>query len=134
MSSTFGARFPASPSPPGGARHPCLWWLLFPATLLTSGCEGVPSNLNPQGPPATEIANLTWFLLGVAGVITLIVLALLFAGLRQAQPEFATPALEAPRGDNHILTAVTVLSAVVLVVLALFFTFAERAIATPPTP
>ena len=134
MSSTFGARFPASPSPPGGARHPCLWWLLIAATLFTGGCEGAPSSLNPQGPPATEIANLTWFLLGVAGVITLIVVALLFAGLRRAGPEFATPTLEVPRGDNHILSVVAALSVVVLVALALSFTFAERAIATPPTP
>ncbi len=55
--------------------------VLVPTLLLTSGCQGALSTVDPAGPAAREIALLWWILLGGAAVIFLLVMALLAAAI-----------------------------------------------------
>ncbi|TVP70943.1 MAG: cytochrome c oxidase subunit II [Rhodobacteraceae bacterium] len=59
--------------------------VLFLAVVLTAGCAGPLSTLDPAGPVAGQIAWLWWAMLAGAGVLTLLVLVLVamgFGGLR----------------------------------------------------
>jgi cytochrome c oxidase subunit II len=63
--------------------------LLLGGALLLGGCAA-PSTLAPQGPAAERIAGLWWIMLGLAGAIYTVVIALLLIGLfrrRQSEPE-----------------------------------------------
>jgi heme/copper-type cytochrome/quinol oxidase subunit 2 len=56
------------------------WALLAGGALLLGSCAA-PSTLAPQGPAAERIAGLWWIMLGLAGAIYALVLALLLIGL-----------------------------------------------------
>ena len=52
------------------------------AVPLLAGCDGALSTLAPAGPAASQIARLWWVMLGGAGLITVLVLALAWIALR----------------------------------------------------
>ncbi|MCC6383003.1 MAG: cytochrome c oxidase subunit II [Dehalococcoidia bacterium] len=95
-----------------------LLWLLTSATaLVAAACSNSPSSLDPKGPSASRIADLWWIMAGIAGVIFLLVVALLtYALLHRRQPDethFPGPA----SGHVFILAGGVVLPVVVLSVL-----------------
>jgi cytochrome c oxidase subunit II len=49
--------------------------------VVLAGCDGSPSVLDPQGPAARRLAELTWVLLGFLGVATVAVLAVVALAL-----------------------------------------------------
>ena len=54
--------------------------------LLLAGCEGPLSILDPQGPAAAQIAVLWWTMLTGAGLLTVMVMALVWLGFRRDGP------------------------------------------------
>ncbi len=57
---------------------PGLWVL---GAVALAGCGGDHSVVQPKGPEAARIAALSWFMFGLAGVITVVVFVLLAVGL-----------------------------------------------------
>lgn len=60
--------------------------VLFLAVVLTAGCAGPLSTLDPAGPVAGQIAWLWWAMLAGAGVLTLLVLVLVAMGFGGPRP------------------------------------------------
>ncbi|MGR3251015.1 MAG: cytochrome c oxidase subunit II [Paracoccus sp. (in: a-proteobacteria)] len=64
------------------------------AVPLLAACEGPLSTLTPAGPAAVEIARLWWAMLIGSGLITLLVMAMLWAALRRQSHGHPGPAAE----------------------------------------
>ena len=62
-------------------------------SYLLSGCAGLPSPLDPQGPAAARIAGLSWLLFGLGAAIYVAVVGFLLVALirRQRNPSEDTP-------------------------------------------
>jgi cytochrome c oxidase subunit II len=71
------------------------------ACLVLAGCDGSPSALDPQGPAARHLAELTWILLGFLGVATVGVLAVLALALLRRRG--ADPAAERQLRTERLL-------------------------------
>jgi cytochrome c oxidase subunit 2 len=65
------------------------------AVLVVSGCAGVQSALDPQGPRAAEIASLAWVLFAVCGLVLVIVIGATWISIRGAPGLRARMAREA---------------------------------------
>jgi len=52
---------------------------------LTAGCSAVQSSLNPRSPQARDVANLSWLMFAIAGIVTLVVTGLLVAAIRRGR-------------------------------------------------
>lgn len=59
-------------------------YALVAAVFFLSGCRGIQSTLDPQGPQADEIARIAWVMFWGAGFILLLVMALALATLFRA--------------------------------------------------
>jgi cytochrome c oxidase subunit 2 len=67
-------------------RFPCestVRYSLIAFAIALSGCSGIQSALDPKGPKAAGVLNLTWFLVGTAAVVYVIVVAMLCYVLRR---------------------------------------------------
>jgi cytochrome c oxidase subunit 2 len=64
-------------------------------------CSGEASTLDPAGPRAARIAQLTWLLTGLGAAVYVLVLAALFLALRRSA---GRPILAAP-GDTRLIVA-----------------------------
>lgn len=99
--------------------------------LLLAGCQSSPSTLNPQGPAAARISDLTWVLFVVGGAVYVIVMALLLYALfrRRATTQSSGP----PGRERWIIWGGIGLTAVVLLLIFGFAVNTLVAIARPDT-
>lgn len=92
--------------------------LALSPTLWSASCTSDRSMLEPAGPEAENIADLSWIIFTTAGVVTLLVFALLGVGLvrhRRARPD--GPAVER-RTERWVIAGGVVLPVVVLAPIA----------------
>jgi cytochrome c oxidase subunit II len=101
------------------------WWDYLSIGLLAillSSCsvDGQPSTLNPQGPMADRVANLSWAMFIVAGIVLAVVTILLLVAIFRRPGEDLRPEVN-PHRDRRALTLViiggAILPAIVLIVL-----------------
>lgn len=102
--------------------------------LLFSGCSTAPSILDPRGPEARQIANLTWALFGTAVVVFLIVsVILVFAIARRRDKVVVTVGPDRQRTLVAVIAAGGVVPAVALTVLMGAGIVIEQALVVPPS-
>jgi cytochrome c oxidase subunit 2 len=101
---------------------------------LLGGCANIPGALDPKGPAAAEIANLSWLMFGLAAAIFLIVMGILAYILfwrarreTREEPE-PNPALD----RNFIIWGGIVIPTIILVALFFFNLRTMAATAAPP--
>jgi cytochrome c oxidase subunit 2 len=77
------------------------------AFLLVSGCTavqasptGIPSALDPHGPDAAQLANLTWVMLALGTIMWLLVIGFMFAALWRKQRGTSETAPDGKAGDE----------------------------------
>ena len=114
---------------------PILKFLLVLLPLMLAGCQGFHSSLDPAGPMAGEIYHVIRIFLWVTTPIyVLVVIATIFAVAKmRAKVDLRTdpvlmPQPEANRGTNRVITALVVLSTVILFGLMLTDFLAGRKI------
>ncbi len=66
-------------------RRHLIGWLLFVCAANLSGCAGSPSVLSPQSPNADRVAQLSWVLFIIAGLVFAVVMVLLMLGILRAR-------------------------------------------------
>ena len=94
---------------------------------------GVQSALNPAGPQAAAIANLTWWFFGVCALVYLLVLAATcWAVARRRKPSDDAPETSVRLG--WIVGAATAVTIVTLVVLTVSSVVAGRGLTSPSGP
>jgi cytochrome c oxidase subunit II len=105
--------------------------LVVLATLVVCwSCGGNQVVLNPQGPVARSIAHLSWVLFALSGIVYALVLAAaLWAIGRRRRESDDSP--QTTRALTRTVTGAAVLTAVILVVLALASVTAERGLTQP---
>jgi cytochrome c oxidase subunit II len=106
--------------------------LVVGGALLLGGCAA-PSVLAPQGPAAERIAGLWWIMVGLAGTIYGVVVALLLIGLfqrRQLEPEGKRHPAD---GRAWILGGGVVLPVAVLLLLFALTISTMASLAAPPS-
>jgi cytochrome c oxidase subunit II len=98
--------------------------------LLLVGCAASPSTLSPQGPAATRIANLWWFLLVLGTLVFLVVLVFLFFALfGRKREDDATNSMR--KGSRIVLYGGIIGPAVVLLVVFGFTVATLNALSMP---
>jgi len=101
-----------------GARGP---WLL--SLLLLGGCVGNPSALNPAGPGARLLADLTWLFVAACGAIYLAVLLVMALAFRRGMKRGGDPtpvAHVAPTQDRRKLVLIGLALTGTVLVLSVF--------------
>jgi cytochrome c oxidase subunit 2 len=90
--------------------------------IALTGCSGVQSALDPKGPKAAGVLHLTWFLVGTAAVVYVVVVAMLVYVLRRGQrsrleldQDLGAELTEHDRGMKIWVAAATVLTTVILI-------------------
>src|SRR5687767_2284224 len=97
-------------------RNTALRCSMVAIVLLLVGCAASPSTLSPQGPAATRIANLWWFLLVLGTLVFLVVLVFLFFALfGRKREDDATNSMR--KGSRIVLYGGIIGPAVVLLVV-----------------
>jgi hypothetical protein len=91
--------------------------VLLLISLVPTACETAPSILNPRGPNAARAADLWWIMLGIAGLVYLFVVALLFYSLFRRRRSDTTRAVSDNDGSRFILANGVAMPAVILSVL-----------------
>jgi cytochrome c oxidase subunit II len=107
--------------------------LVVLATLVCWGCGGNQVVLNPQGPGARSIANLSWVLFALSGIVYVTVVAAATWAIRRRRRE-SDDSPETSAALTRTVTAAVILTAVVLVVLTLSSVAAERGLTQPSGP
>ena len=94
------------------------WWLAGCSTSL-SGCAGSQSMLEPAGPSAQAIALVWWWMLGVAVLLTVGVVALWLLAMRRGrqQPNGASETTAARHGWRWMVGGGVVLPSVAITAL-----------------
>ncbi len=101
--------------------------------LVAGGCSGVQSPLNPAGPQASSMAALTWWFLGVCGVVYVLTLAALFwAIVRRRRTTDDAP--ETSRRLGWIIVSAMAVTVITLVVLTTYSVVAGRGLNSPSGP
>jgi len=90
--------------------------------IALNACSGIQSALDPKGPKAAGVLHLTWFLVGTATVVYVVVVAMLFYVLRRGSRssvdldhELGTEIIEHDRGMKTWVVAGTVLTTIILI-------------------
>jgi cytochrome c oxidase subunit 2 len=83
---------------------------------LTAGCRGPMSFLDPAARQGREIAGLTWFLIGLGGVVYLIVIALMAIAIVRRRRDPTDPDL-APKSSTVVVIAGAVIPAFILMIV-----------------
>lgn len=97
--------------------------------LFLSGCRGIQSTLDPQGPQADEIARIAWVMFWGAGFILLLVMALALATL------FRTPSQRRPVSANvFIIAGGVALPVITLTALLIYGVDAMRSLRATAEP
>jgi cytochrome c oxidase subunit II len=92
------------------------------AGMLLSSCSsaGQPSALNPKGPAANQVANLSWLMFGIAAIVLVVVTFLLLIVIFRRKSADLRPQIT-QTGDRRALTLVViggaVIPAIVLMIL-----------------
>ncbi len=86
-------------------------------TALLGGCAGSPSTLNPEGPGATQIANLWWWSLGLGGIAFGAVVAILLLKFVRHKESAGDVKPGQPGSNRWIVIGGMVIPAVILIVL-----------------
>jgi cytochrome c oxidase subunit II len=107
--------------------------LVVLATLVCWGCGGNQVVLNPHGPVARSIANLSWVLFALSTVIYLTVIAAATWAIRRRRRE-SDDSPETTAALTRTVTAAVILTAAILVVLTLSSVTAERGLTQPSGP
>jgi cytochrome c oxidase subunit 2 len=87
------------------------------------GCSGFQSALDPKGPKAEAISHLNWFLVTIAVIVYVVVIAALFFALRRATTRpvaFTQSDVEEPQRERSRLRWVSGAAAVTALILLLF--------------
>jgi cytochrome c oxidase subunit 2 len=101
--------------------------------LCASGCSGVQSSLDPAGPGASSIANLTWWFLGVCVFFFVVTMAaLVWAIARRRQPSDDDP--QTSRRLGLIVAGTAGIVVATLVVLSVSSVVASRGLTSPSGP
>lgn len=96
----------------GWGPGPGLLLLVAAVALVSASCAPAPSPLLPASDPARELANLGWWLLGIAGAVVLVITALVLIPLRNRGGDLAgTPVTDAG-GPGAILTGAGIAAAI----------------------
>jgi cytochrome c oxidase subunit 2 len=108
-----------------------LWGASALAALLTGGCEGIQSALDPAGAQAERLAEIWWVMLAVLMAIYAIVLVCLaVAALRRRRENLSgmvvPPDQQADRGIGRLLGLGIVLSAITLLSLTAYSYHTDR--------
>ncbi len=87
--------------------------------LLSSGCVGAPSTLDPHGFDAEQTASLTWLMFAIAGVVMIVISILLWLAYRRSRQEGPTQDLYTNdrRSIRNIVLGGAVIPFVLLVVV-----------------
>lgn len=93
---------------------PARWLLALAFGLALVACGGEASTLDPAGPRAARIAQLTWVMTGLGAGVYLLVLAALFLALRRSA---GRPILAAPGESRLIVAGGIILPALVIPLL-----------------
>ena len=102
-------------------------------SVLTAACSGVQNPLNPAGPQASAIAELTWLFLGVCAVTyVLTVAAAAWAVMRKRRATDDAP--ETARRLGWIIVAATGVTVTILVALTITSVVAGRGLLSPTAP
>lgn len=96
--------------------------LLLP--LACAGCAGWQSALDPNGPEAHRLLDLTWLLTIVCGVIWVLVVAVLAMTIRRHQPA-SEPVLVGDRAQERRLTSVVGVAVALTVLIITGLTIAS---------
>ena len=99
-----------------GVRLALLGILLLPAMLLAAQQVSAGSILDPSGPRADLISNLTWGLTAVATLTVVLVMALFVVGAFRRRDRYGTSDV-AGRGDRGVLVGGAIIPAMILVVV-----------------
>ena len=90
--------------------------------IALSGCSGIQSALDPKGPKAAGVLHLTWFLVGTAAVVYVVVVAMLVWVLRRGSqspvdldPKLGTEVTEHHGGMKTWVVAATVMTTIILI-------------------
>jgi cytochrome c oxidase subunit 2 len=107
--------------------------ILFTAlAVFLSSCAGPASTLDPAGPRAARIAQLTWLMTGIASVVFLVVVALLFLALARRSLR-DTPAARRLSDTAIIVGGGILLPALVLPLIWIATLRDMAALTDPPT-
>jgi len=101
--------------------------------LLLAACGDNESAFAPDGPQAALVANLWWYMLAIATVVWLLVVAFLAYALKRAHAR--KQALPEPEGEGKMKRAVTVgfaLTVLLLIINLVYSVSTGRAMATLP--
>lgn len=89
--------------------------LLFVIGMVLTGCAGSPSVLEPHGADAIRTASLTWLMFAIAGIVLLVISALLWISYRRSGTERSDRELYA--NDRRSLRGVLIGGGVVPIVV-----------------
>jgi cytochrome c oxidase subunit 2 len=105
--------------------------------IASSGCSGIQSALDPKGPKAAGVLHLTWFLVGTAAIVYVVVVAMLFYVLRRGSRSLTDldeePGAEAighERGMKTWVVAATVLTTLILIAFVFVDLSTARSLST----
>lgn len=117
-----GSRFTLAPAPPRIARA----ILRLPAlmALVTAGCQGAPSPLDPRTATASRIAELGWIMITLASAVCVVVVAALIAALSvgRRRSALAEGTLPPPVRGTVGANGIVVIGGMVLPALVITFT------------
>ncbi|HEX3882113.1 MAG TPA: cytochrome c oxidase subunit II [Stellaceae bacterium] len=94
---------------------------------LCAGCRGWQSALDPQGPEARHLRHLIWLFTGVAALVWVLVMVVLFVAIRRRCLGSPEPVALTPPAERRATFAVGVASVATVIVLALLTAVSYRA-------
>lgn len=99
----------------GGAPVPARPLLLLACAVALAACSGEASTLDPAGPRAARIAQLTWVMTGLGIAVYLLVMGALFVAIRRTKG--GRPLVAAPSEQRLIVGGGILLPALVIPLL-----------------
>jgi cytochrome c oxidase subunit 2 len=102
--------------------EPAIRHSVIALAIALSACSGIQSALDPKGPKAAGVLHLTWFLVGTAAVVYVVVVAMLLYVLRRAprssvdlDHELGTEVIGNQSGMQTWVIAGTALTTIILI-------------------
>ncbi len=101
--------------------------------LVVMACAQSPSFMRPASEPADRIANLGWWLIGIATIVFVVVMALLLIPLARRNAEISHADVHQGEGERMILIGGALVPALILTGVFVFSLFTLSATVVPAT-